>query len=204
MMQRLAIPLLRRGLPSIATKSQASRLISTSRSSFSNIKNITVADPGYSGSPESRKQEPPAKDAVPSRDFDPFPLVGDPRLEGLSLSSKHQLENLSQDPKNDFPLRVPGREPGQESRKIKIARLKYQIRHRGILETDLILSTFAKSHLESMSDEDLDEFDVVSSWRLSFFCQGKRLTNVIHLLTAPRRTRLGHLLLDDKEKASAR
>lgn len=144
-------------------KSQVHRFISTSKMSYSNIKNQTVADPGYSGSPESRRQEPPAQDAAPSRDSDPFPLAGDPRLEGLSLSSKHQLENLSQDPEHDFPLRVPGREPGQESRDIKVARLKYQIRHRGILETDLILSTFAKTHLESLNDEDLDEFDVVSS-----------------------------------------
>lgn len=154
-----------RGLPSMipSASTQSARQISISRVVRADSRNETVKDPGYTTTEATRKQEPPAHEALPSRDSDPFPIVGDPRLEGLSLSSKHQLENLTSDPETSYPSRVPGREPGDESREIKIARLKYQIRHRGILETDLILSTFAKAHLESMSDDELSEFDLVSS-----------------------------------------
>jgi succinate dehydrogenase assembly factor 2 len=41
------------------------------------------------------------------------------------------------------------------------ARLVYQTRKRGTLETDLILGTFAKDHLGSMSVDQLKEFDKV-------------------------------------------
>ncbi|QRV91416.1 succinate dehydrogenase assembly factor 2 [Ceratobasidium sp. AG-Ba] len=39
------------------------------------------------------------------------------------------------------------------------ARLVYQTRKRGTLESDLLLSTFAKEHLPSMSEAELREFD---------------------------------------------
>lgn len=39
------------------------------------------------------------------------------------------------------------------------ARLLYQSRKRGILETDLLLSTFARKHLESMTVAELHEYD---------------------------------------------
>ena len=41
------------------------------------------------------------------------------------------------------------------------ARLVYQGRKRGTLESDLLLSTFAKERLDSMSEEELREFDKV-------------------------------------------
>lgn len=41
----------------------------------------------------------------------------------------------------------------------KRARLMWQSRKRGILETDLLLSRFAKKYLPSMSREQLDEYD---------------------------------------------
>ncbi|ODV90038.1 hypothetical protein CANCADRAFT_99889 [Tortispora caseinolytica NRRL Y-17796] len=46
-----------------------------------------------------------------------------------------------------------------ETLSAKRARLLYQSRKRGILETDLILSTFAKKHLDSMSAEQLEDYD---------------------------------------------
>lgn len=66
------------------------------------------------------------------------------------------------------PLRVPGRE--DEDRETKIARLIYQTRKRGTLETDLILSTFAKRELGKMSSEEVDEFDRVSCLPFPVFC----------------------------------
>jgi succinate dehydrogenase flavin-adding protein (antitoxin of CptAB toxin-antitoxin module) len=41
------------------------------------------------------------------------------------------------------------------------ARLIYQSRKRGMLEGDLILSTFAAEHLNSMNEKELQEFDRV-------------------------------------------
>jgi Flavinator of succinate dehydrogenase len=41
------------------------------------------------------------------------------------------------------------------------ARLLYQSRKRGILETDLLLSTFANKHLSSMSETEMREYDKV-------------------------------------------
>lgn len=46
-----------------------------------------------------------------------------------------------------------------ETRETKKARLVYQSRKRGILESDLLLSRFAKKHLDSLSDSQLDEYD---------------------------------------------
>ncbi|KAI3402792.1 emi5 [Candida oxycetoniae] len=42
---------------------------------------------------------------------------------------------------------------------VKRARLVYQSRKRGILESDLLLSRFAKKYLNKMSMEELDEYD---------------------------------------------
>ncbi|KAK6463731.1 Flavinator of succinate dehydrogenase-domain-containing protein [Scheffersomyces coipomensis] len=42
---------------------------------------------------------------------------------------------------------------------VKRARLVYQSRKRGILESDLLLSRFAKKHLSTFNDEELDEYD---------------------------------------------
>lgn len=46
------------------------------------------------------------------------------------------------------------------------ARLVYQTRKRGTLESDLLLSTFAKEHLPVMSEVELREFDKVRLYRL--------------------------------------
>ena len=48
------------------------------------------------------------------------------------------------------------------------ARLVYQSRKRGTLESDLLLSTFARDVLEGMSEEELHEYDQVS-WSFFFF-----------------------------------
>lgn len=46
-----------------------------------------------------------------------------------------------------------------ETADIKRARLVYQSRKRGILESDLLLSRFAKKYLNKMTHEELDEYD---------------------------------------------
>ncbi|KAI5968730.1 emi5 [Candida margitis] len=46
-----------------------------------------------------------------------------------------------------------------ETADIKRARLVYQSRKRGILESDLLLSRFAKKYLKNMTHEEMDEYD---------------------------------------------
>lgn len=46
-----------------------------------------------------------------------------------------------------------------ETRETKQARLVYQSRKRGILESDLLLSRFAKANLDKFSDAELEEYD---------------------------------------------
>ena len=49
--------------------------------------------------------------------------------------------------------------PANESIETKRARLLYICRKRGILETDLLLSTFAQKYMKSFTMKQLDEFD---------------------------------------------
>jgi succinate dehydrogenase assembly factor 2 len=58
--------------------------------------------------------------------------------------------------------------PG-ESIETTRARLVYQSRKRGTLESDLLLSTFAQEHLGAMDAEELSEFDKVGRFVLFFF-----------------------------------
>lgn len=80
---------------------------------------------------------------------DPWPLAG---------SLKH-LQSTATPPDE---LKVAPLERGNESVQTLRARLVYQSRKRGTLESDLLLSTFAQEWLPKMSEEQLKEFDEVS------------------------------------------
>ncbi|KAJ1551593.1 succinate dehydrogenase assembly factor 2 [Nowakowskiella sp. JEL0078] len=59
----------------------------------------------------------------------------------------------------------------------KRARLVYQSRKRGILETDLLLSTFASKYLSSMSGTQMDEFDKLmdeNDWSIYYWATGAK------------------------------
>lgn len=59
-----------------------------------------------------------------------------------------------------------------ETRDTKKARLVYQSRKRGILESDLLLSRFAKRYLDGFSDAELDEYDKLldeSDWDIYYW-----------------------------------
>jgi succinate dehydrogenase assembly factor 2 len=62
----------------------------------------------------------------------------------------------------NMPLPKSLPRPG-ESIETTRARLVYQSRKRGTLESDLLLSTFAQEHLGAMNAEELSEFDKVRS-----------------------------------------
>jgi succinate dehydrogenase assembly factor 2 len=73
-----------------------------------------------------------------------------------------------------FPERV---NRPNESVETKRARLLYQSRKRGILECDLIFSTFADQQLGKMSNEDLNEYDLFldeNDWDLYYWISGER------------------------------
>ncbi|KAF8760868.1 Succinate dehydrogenase assembly factor 1, mitochondrial [Rhizoctonia solani] len=57
------------------------------------------------------------------------------------------------------------------------ARLVYQTRKRGTLESDLLLSTFAKEHLSKMSEHELREFDKLldePDWDIYYWAINKK------------------------------
>ncbi|KAJ9075910.1 Succinate dehydrogenase assembly factor 2 mitochondrial [Entomophthora muscae] len=58
------------------------------------------------------------------------------------------------------------------------SRLVYQCRKRGILETDLILSTFAKEHLSKLSHEDCKDLDRLleeNDWDIYYWATEERV-----------------------------
>lgn len=73
----------------------------------------------------------------------------------------------------DLPPPEPLPRPG-ETTVTKRARLVYQSRKRGTLESDLLLSTFAQEHLGAMDAVELSEFDKV---RLKKYPNGERRLN---------------------------
>lgn len=108
---------------------------------------------------------------APSAASDPFPL---PFSDSVNLASPSQSDSLT-----DYgaPLRVPGREDGDESREQRVRRLIYQTRKRGILETDLLLSTFAAKELWGMEDAEVSEFDRLldePDWDIYYWCVGRK------------------------------
>ncbi|KAG0222363.1 succinate dehydrogenase assembly factor 2 [Mortierella sp. GBA43] len=68
------------------------------------------------------------------------------------------------------------RDPNESLETIR-ARLTYQSRKRGILETDLILSTFAKDFLNTMTLEECRTFDKIMDepdWDIYYWVTGKK------------------------------
>lgn len=98
-----------------------------------------------------------ASSPPPSTLTDPYPLpLSSSTLKAGSQQSLDRLEN-ELDPEL-MPL--PLERKGEDEDKLR-ARLVYQTRKRGTLEADLILSTFAKENLSSMSVAEMQEFDKV-------------------------------------------
>ena len=71
-----------------------------------------------------------------------------------ALSTKTVPEQTGQIEIKVEPIKRTG-----ESEEVKRARLLYQSRKRGILEADLLLSRFAKKHLDKMTFADMTEYD---------------------------------------------
>ena len=67
----------------------------------------------------------------------------------------------------DIPPPEPLARPGESVDAMR-ARLVYQSRKRGTLESDLLLSTFAREQLPTMSEAELHEFDKVCLLNFSY------------------------------------
>lgn len=150
---------------------------------------------------------------------DPFPLPFDPALLAQQQRPRHDQaeEQMAQ-----WEAIQPIKRVGEDDNKMR-ARLIYQTRKRGMLENDLLLSTFAKNELPSMTREQMEEFDKVSGEH-----RGGSLVLVVLVgvvpsgitagpwetrswqpvtladITAPRRKRLGRLLLGHGEEGGSR
>ena len=127
---------------------------------------------------------------------DPFPLPFsremDParRADGVDLASAGQrVEGI------DVPIRVANREG--EGRPRMLARLQYQCRKRGTLETDLILSTFAQKELACLSNEELHELDQLldePDWDIFYWCTERKPVPARWEASFATEGRLGHRL----------
>jgi hypothetical protein len=100
----------------------------------------------------------------PSAKDDPWamPLAPEnvnPERDPPGTAPREQDIDLS-DPNLPFP--EPLSREGESMEQLR-ARLVYQTRKRGTLESDLIMSTFAKQHMADMSEVELKEFDRVRS-----------------------------------------
>lgn len=73
------------------------------------------------------------------------------------------------------PLRRTG-----EDDKTKRARLVYQSRKRGCLESDLLLSTFASTRLQTLTPEQLDQYDLLldeNDWDIYYWATQRESTS---------------------------
>ncbi|ORX35050.1 DUF339-domain-containing protein [Kockovaella imperatae] len=107
------------------------------------------------------------------RRADPYVLPLDPSLNQASSSSS-STEPLPEH--GEWPLPQPLDRTGEDEKTIR-ARLVYQSRKRGMLEGDLLISTFARDHLGSMSLEQMREFDKLldePDWDIYYWSIEKR------------------------------
>ncbi|KLT39220.1 DUF339-domain-containing protein [Cutaneotrichosporon oleaginosum] len=110
----------------------------------------------------------------PERPRDPFPLPFDP-----ALAEAEAARNALRDPTDvvdGWELPPPLDRTGEAPETLR-ARLIYQTRKRGILETDLLLSTFARDFLPSMDVQEMQQFDKLldePDWDIYYWAIEKR------------------------------
>jgi len=105
-----------------------------------------------------------SNDTVASSFADPWPLPGSP-------------EHLTSTVTPNDELKVKPLERPNESVDNMRARLVYQTRKRGTLESDLLLSTFGHEWLPRMSEGELKEFDKLldePDWDIYYWATNKR------------------------------
>lgn len=94
--------------------------------------------------------------AKPAADAVPIDRTASPNgyIQGKPVKNFYVDEET-----NEVVIRVqPLQREGESIEQLR-KRLVYQSRKRGILETDLLLSRFAKKHLDTLTKEQLEEYD---------------------------------------------
>ncbi|KAI0760407.1 DUF339-domain-containing protein [Fomes fomentarius] len=92
----------------------------------------------------------------------------------LLPNTPEHLEKTTSGP--DAPPPTPLPRPGEGVETMR-ARLVYQSRKRGTLESDLLLSTFAQERLGSMGERELREYDKLldePDWDIYYWATGKK------------------------------
>ncbi|KAL7409789.1 Flavinator of succinate dehydrogenase-domain-containing protein [Mrakia frigida] len=90
-----------------------------------------------------------SKDDVPETPRDPYPL---PLSHPIAPDLDSTLAELTS-------FEIPPLDRSHEDMGTTRKRLVYQVRKRGMLEGDLLLATFARDKLPSMTDDEVREFD---------------------------------------------
>jgi len=93
-----------------------------------------------------------SKDDVPETPRDPYPL---PLSHPIAPDLDSTLAELTS-------FEIPPLDRSHEDMDTTRKRLVYQVRKRGMLEGDLLLATFARDKLPSMTDDEVRQFDKVS------------------------------------------
>ncbi|KAF3931980.1 hypothetical protein ABW20_dc0102558 [Dactylellina cionopaga] len=96
-----------------------------------------------------------------------------------SIKSGHGTNNAAESDWANF-IAEPIKRVGEDEKTMR-ARLVYQSRKRGILETDLLLSTFAGENLPSMTVDKMKEYDSFldeNDWDIYYWCTQDPPVNV--------------------------
>ncbi|KAF9239819.1 mitochondrial protein [Melanogaster broomeanus] len=102
--------------------------------------------------------------ASPPTSSDPWPLPHTPQHLSNTVTPSHT------------PAPQPLPRPNESLQAMR-ARLVYQSRKRGTLESDLLLSTFARDHLPVMSEAEMREYDKLldePDWDIYYWSTGNR------------------------------
>ncbi|EIW67881.1 hypothetical protein TREMEDRAFT_63772 [Tremella mesenterica DSM 1558] len=106
-----------------------------------------------------------------SKSGDPFPLpLSTPELQSLASRPSDSTQE------DNSPWPEPLKREGEDEKTLR-ARLVYQTRKRGMLEGDLLLSTFARDQLGIMNLNELREFDRLldePDWDIYYWSIGKK------------------------------
>ncbi|KAJ4306169.1 Succinate dehydrogenase assembly factor 2 mitochondrial [Collariella sp. IMI 366227] len=114
----------------------------------------------YSKWPPSALQPAPSPRPPHALPYIHRPAPRPPPLRELLLSSSNPNRDLEVGELQGATFRVePLRRVGEDPATMR-ARLLYQSRKRGTLESDLLLSTFASAHLATMTPAQLTEYDL--------------------------------------------
>lgn len=78
----------------------------------------------------------------------------------FSLTITRRNRTIIDPPDNNIETELPEYQKREnEPLHVRKARLVYQSRKRGMLENDLLLSTFVAKHLNSFTEKQLEEYD---------------------------------------------